>query len=332
MFASNTSGLSINALAQALPEALRRALLRRAFLQSAALHDLVELIACRRDRCRGAGRARDLPDHHAGQGRDPRQGHAQLHRQPRRRVLDPGRVPPHAALGSGLRCGRRADRAAHRPPEERDLPHCRRGWSRHAGARGQHHEGDAAGRSLAPVFRCFPTGIKQLLRAGRARSEDPDAACIGRSARTSRCWTSPTRRLSSVAAREADAGGRRDPQDQGRRASASRSCARAQHPQAQFLWAAFRDMLHYCAVSSGGYRRQRARSRPCGALGFRLEPGAVRDLAGGRLAARVAAWIAEDIAAGKAMASGAVAGVGHWSQGRTGVHTPQGSFSAAAQR
>ena len=58
------------------------------------------------------------------------------------------------------------------------------------------------------------------------------------------------------------------------------------HPQAQFLWAIFRDLFHYCAVHLAGDRRQRARRRLRHALGLRLVDGAVRDLAGGRLEGR----------------------------------------------
>ncbi len=170
VIASNTSGLSINALAQAVPGGAAAALLRRAFLQSAALHVPGRVDRLCRDAATGAGPARGLPHHHAGQGRDPRQGHAQLHRQPRRRVLDPGRFPPHPAAAIGLRPGRRADRSAHRPAQERHLPHCRRGWPGHAGARGQHHEGDVARRSVAQVLR--PAGlVSRPAGAGGARSE-----------------------------------------------------------------------------------------------------------------------------------------------------------------
>ena len=95
ILASNTSGLSINKLAEVLPEAAAPPLLRRALLQPAALHAPGRADPGRDDRRRGARRPRDVPDHHARQGRGPRQGHAELHRQPHRRVLDAGDDAPH---------------------------------------------------------------------------------------------------------------------------------------------------------------------------------------------------------------------------------------------
>jgi len=99
-------------------------------------------------------------------------------------------------------------------------------------------------------------------------------------------------------------------------------------PQAQFVWAAFRDMLHYCAYQLGDIA-DNARDLDLAVrwgFGWNQGPFEIWQAAGW---ARVAAWVAEDIAAGKAMAS---APLPAWvtEPGRTGVHTPQGSFSAAA--
>ena len=58
----------------------------------------------------------------------------------------------------------------------------------------------------------------------------------------------------------------------------------SEHPQAQFLWAIFRDVFHYLRLPPGRHCRQRARPRLRHALGFRLVAGAVRKLAGGWLA------------------------------------------------
>jgi 3-hydroxyacyl-CoA dehydrogenase len=55
------------------------------------------------------------------------------------------------------------------------------------------------------------------------------------------------------------------------------------HPQAQFLWSIFA-IRSSIARASRGNRQQCTRPRPRDPLGFRLEPGAVRDLAGGGLA------------------------------------------------
>jgi 3-hydroxyacyl-CoA dehydrogenase len=99
------------------------------------------------------------------------------------------------------------------------------------------------------------------------------------------------------------------------------------NPQAQFLWAILRDAFHYAAVHLAD-RRQRARRRLRDALGLRHEAGPVRAVAGGRLAA------GGRVGQGRhRRRQGAVQGAaaGWVFDGRTGVHTPEGSWSAAAQ-
>ncbi|MGY8523634.1 3-hydroxyacyl-CoA dehydrogenase/enoyl-CoA hydratase family protein [Paracidovorax citrulli] len=103
------------------------------------------------------------------------------------------------------------------------------------------------------------------------------------------------------------------------------------NPQAQFLWAVFRDVFHYIAV----YLEQIAESAADVDLairwGFGWNSGPFEDwqAAGWQ---QVAQWVREDVAAGKALAgaplpewvfSGAVAD-------NQGVHSPQGSWSPAA--
>ena len=63
-----------------------------------------------------------------------------------------------AAVQARLRCGRRPHRPGHRPPEERDLPHRRRGRPGHHGPRHQDHGRHAARRSLAQVLQGTRTG------------------------------------------------------------------------------------------------------------------------------------------------------------------------------
>jgi len=99
-------------------------------------------------------------------------------------------------------------------------------------------------------------------------------------------------------------------------------------PQAQFLWSAFRDMLHYCAfhlADIAGNARDLDFAVRWG-FGWNQGPFEIWQAAGWR---QVAGWISEDIAAGKAMTS---APLPAWVTGenRTGVHTPQGSYSPAA--
>ena len=98
------------------------------------------------------------------------------------------------------------------------------------------------------------------------------------------------------------------------------------HPQAQFLWAIFRDLFHYCAVHLGEIAHC-ARDVDFAirwGFGWKLGPFELWQAAGWQ---QVAGWIAEDIAAGKTMAK---APLPAWvTDGRAGVHGPQGSFSAA---
>ncbi len=100
----------------------------------------------------------------------------------------------------------------------------------------------------------------------------------------------------------------------------------SQHPQAQFLWSIFRDLFHYCAVHLAEIAHC-ARDVDFAirwGFGWKLGPFELWQAAGWQ---QVAGWIAEDIAAGKTMAKTPLPG---WvTDGRQGVHGPQGSFSAA---
>ncbi len=102
-----------------------------------------------------------------------------------------------------------------------------------------------------------------------------------------------------------------------------RACA---HPQAQFLWAIHRDVFHYCAVHLAEIAHC-ARDVDLAirwGFGWQRGPFELWQAAGWQ---QVAHWVAEDIAAGKAMAR---APLPPWvTDGRSGVHTHQGSFSAA---
>ncbi len=101
----------------------------------------------------------------------------------------------------------------------------------------------------------------------------------------------------------------------------------SQHPQAQFMWAALRDMLHYCAVHLEAIA-DNARDLDFAirwGFGWNQGPFEIWQAAGWQ---QMAKWIAEDIAAGKAMASVPLPA---WvtEPGREGVHTAQGSWSVA---
>jgi 3-hydroxyacyl-CoA dehydrogenase len=103
------------------------------------------------------------------------------------------------------------------------------------------------------------------------------------------------------------------------------------HPQAQFVWAVLRDTFHYSAVHLGDIAdsaRELDQAMKWG-FGHSFGPFEIWQAAGWR---QVAEWINEDIAAGKALSdaplpawvtSGPV-----WD--KQAVHTPEGSYSPAS--
>jgi 3-hydroxyacyl-CoA dehydrogenase len=100
------------------------------------------------------------------------------------------------------------------------------------------------------------------------------------------------------------------------------------HPQAQFLWSIYRDAFHYCAANLAEIA-DNARDLDLAirwGFGWNQGPFEIWQAAGW---ARIAGWIKEDIAAGRAMASVPLPA---WAlePGRTGVHSAKGSFSPTA--
>lgn len=100
------------------------------------------------------------------------------------------------------------------------------------------------------------------------------------------------------------------------------------HPQAQFLWAVFRDVFHYCALhleSIAGNARDLDFAVRWG-FGWDNGPFEIWQAAGWQ---QVTGWINADILAGKSMAD---APLPPWvvDAARQGVHTPQGSYAPAA--
>ena len=108
---------------------------RNAFLQSSALPPSARDHPRLRDGPQGRGRSRAVRRPTAGQGHRRRPRHAQLRRQPRRRIRRARRHPHHAGDGPDRRGGRLPDRAPHRAPQERHVPHRRSGRARHLRAR-----------------------------------------------------------------------------------------------------------------------------------------------------------------------------------------------------
>ncbi|MGH8661414.1 MAG: 3-hydroxyacyl-CoA dehydrogenase/enoyl-CoA hydratase family protein [Burkholderiales bacterium] len=99
------------------------------------------------------------------------------------------------------------------------------------------------------------------------------------------------------------------------------------HPQAQFLWSIYRDAFHYCAVNLAGIA-DNARDLDLAirwGFGWNQGPFEIWQAAGWN---RVAGWIAEDIRAGKAM-SGVPLPAWALEKVRAGVHGLQGSYSPA---
>ncbi len=100
------------------------------------------------------------------------------------------------------------------------------------------------------------------------------------------------------------------------------------HPQAQFIWSIFRDSFHYCALHLASIANN-ARDLDFAirwGFGWDKGPFEIWQAAGWR---QVAAWIAEDIAAGKSMAA---VPLPDWALDatRTSVHRPEGSYAPAS--
>ncbi|PXW91884.1 3-hydroxyacyl-CoA dehydrogenase [Sphaerotilus hippei] len=99
------------------------------------------------------------------------------------------------------------------------------------------------------------------------------------------------------------------------------------NPQAQFLWALLRDGFHYAAVHLGDIATSAREVDFAMRWGFGMKQGPFElwQEAGWQ---QVAQWVKDDIDAGRALCS---APLPDWVfDGRTGVHTPEGSWSPAA--
>ncbi len=100
------------------------------------------------------------------------------------------------------------------------------------------------------------------------------------------------------------------------------------HPQAQFLWAIFRDLFHYCAYQLASIA-DNARDVDLAlrwGFGWQMGPFEIWQAAGWK---QVAGWIAEDIAAGKALANVPLPAWVSDGPAANGPHTGEGAWSAA---
>ncbi|WLI89551.1 3-hydroxyacyl-CoA dehydrogenase/enoyl-CoA hydratase family protein [Massilia sp. R2A-15] len=101
------------------------------------------------------------------------------------------------------------------------------------------------------------------------------------------------------------------------------------NPQGQFLWAIFRDVFHYIAIhldSIADNARDIDFAMRWG-FGWNVGPFETWQAAGWQ---QIATWISEDIAAGKALTTAPLpAWVTSGPVAEQGVHTPEGSYSAS---
>ena len=96
------------------------------------------------------------------------------------------------------------------------------------------------------------------------------------------------------------------------------------HPQAQFLWACFRDLFHYSACHLADIANTARDVDLAIRWGYGWAQGPFETWQSADWQ-QVAAWIVDDIAAGKSMSTAALPA---WVlDGRSGVHTAEGSYS-----
>ena len=119
---TNTSGISIAALAAGRSDDFRRAFLGTHFFNPPRYTRLLELIPIATTAPHVIETLEDVRAAPPRQGHGASQGHPRVHRQPARRLRLPARARPGPGAGPGRRRGRRADGPPHRPSQERDLP------------------------------------------------------------------------------------------------------------------------------------------------------------------------------------------------------------------
>ncbi len=321
IFASNTSGLSINQLAQAFPEHLRHRFCGIHFFNPPRYMHLVELIACRETDAKlmdvletflvstlgkGVVRAKDTPSFIANRigvfSMLATRYHAQLHHlgfdlvdaltgrylgRPKSatfRTLDIVGLDVFAHVVNTMR-ENLTDDPWHRHFELPD-------WFAYLvdqGALGQ--------KTRRGIYQKIGREIHVLdLHTNEYRLSDAKVEEGVRNNLRERDWAKKL------------AGLRSNP-----------------HAQAQFLWAVFRDVFHYCALQLEQIADNARDVDFAVRWGFGWDDGPfeIWQQAGWQ---QVAGWIAADIAAGKAMSD---VPLPSWAvdPDRTGVHTEQGSFS-----
>ena len=324
IFASNTSGLSINALAQACPARLRRRFCGVHFFNPPRYMHLVELIAQRATDRRlldqletfltttlgkGVVRAKDTPNFVANRVGVFSMLATMAHTESYRLPFDVVDALTGPAIGRARSATYRTsdvvglDTMAHviRTMDEAlpDDP-----WHKYYQApvwlKALIDKGALGQKTKAGFFRKVGKEIEVLDRATQtyrasAGAIDPEIAAI-------LALPAPAEQFARLRAHA--------------------------HPQAQFLWAIFRDLFHYCAFHLATIA-DNARDVDLAirwGFGWKMGPFETWQAAGWRL---VAEWIAEDVAAGKALAAVALPEWVTAGPAAAGVHTPAGAYSPA---
>ena len=258
----------------------------------------------------------------ARQGRRARQGHAELHRQPRRHRRHAGDDEGGRDLRPRLRRGRRPDRQEARPRQQRHLPHRRRGGPGHDGARHQDAAGQPGRRSVLPELR-HAAGAGRADRQGRARPEERRRLLqkVGKDI----LRLDPAKADYVPGRRQ----GRRDRRPHAEEAAgrAAEAAARVEQPAGAVPVGDPARQLPLRGGAPGRHRRlarATSTSRCAGASACSQGPFELWQLAGWK---QVAEWVKADIDAGKALSQGAAARLGVRRPPRSGVHTPEGSWS-----
>ncbi len=324
IFASNTSGLSINALAQACPAALRPRFCGIHFFNPPRYMHLVELIAQRDTQPelldqletflvttlgKGVVRAKDTPNFVANRVGVFSIVSTMVHTERLRLGFDVVDALTGPAIGRARSATYRTsdvvglDTMAHviRTMDETlpDDP-----WHRYyqppSWLKALIDQGALGQKSRAGFFRKVGKDI-QVLDPG-TQSYRPSAGEIDPGVAAILALTTPGERFPALRAHA--------------------------HPQAQFLWAIFRDLFHYCAYHLATIA-DNARDVDFAirwGFGWQMGPFETWQAAGWK---EIARWVAEDIAAGRALA---VVPLPAWvdeGPAAAGVHVRAGAYSAA---
>lgn len=327
VFASNTSGLSINQLAEAFPEALRHRFCGIHFFNPPRYMHLVELIPCKTSDAKmldhleeflvtylgkGVIRAKDTPNFVAN-----RIGvFSLLATMHHGRAFDFGFDLVDALTGALIGRPKSAtfrtadvvglDTLAHVINTMRDtLPDD--AWHRYFAVpdwlQGLIEIGALGEKVKRGVYQKIKNEIHVLDRA--AQTYRLSAAEVDEDLKRLLKYSNPAEKFAAL--------------------------RNSQQPQAQFLWSIFRDLFHYCAVQLETIA-DNARDLDLAVrwgFGWNQGPFEIWQAAGWK---QIANWIQEDITAGKSMSQ---APLPQWvmmlaESGSQGVHSTQGSFAPAS--